>query len=58
MFKESSKGVQVRLKGILSNFNGVSRVFERSSTGVSRKFQWCVKEVSKKFQGIFKGISR
>ena len=58
VFKESSKGVQVGLKGIASGFIGVSRVFERSSTGVLGKFQWYFKEVSKMCQGNFKSVSR
>ena len=57
MFQESSKGVQVRLKGISSIFKGVSRAFERRLTGVSGKCQGCFKEVSKKFQGSYKGVS-
>ena len=42
---------QLRLKGVLSNFKGVSRVFEKSLKGVSGKYHWCFKKVSKKFQG-------
>ena len=45
---------QVRLKGISSSYNGVSRVFERSFKGVS--FQRCFKNVLRKFQKSFKGI--
>ena len=45
VFQGSSKGVQVRLKGISSSF----KEFERSSTGTSEKFPWCFKEVSKMF---------
>ena len=54
VFKESSKGIQVRLKGISSSL----MVFEKSSTGKSGKFQWCFKEVSKMFQGSFRGVPR
>ena len=46
--EESSKGVQVRWKGISSSCKGVSMVFKRSSMGVSGKSQRCFKEVSKK----------
>ena len=45
---------QLRLKGVLSSFKGVSRVFERSLKGVSGKFQWCFR----KFQRSFKEVSR
>ena len=48
---------QLRLKGVLSSFKGVSRVFERSLKGVSGKFQWCFKEVSRVFQESFNGVS-
>ena len=33
-FREILKVFQVRLKGVSSNFKGVSRVFERSLKGV------------------------
>ena len=56
--KESSKGVQVRWKGISSSFKGVSRVLERCSTGMSVKFQWCFNSVSRVFQGCFQEVSR
>ena len=47
--KESSMGVQVRLKGISSSLNWGTGEIERSSTGVSGKFQGCFKELSKNF---------
>ena len=59
---------QVELKGVSTNFKGVSRVYEGSLKSVSVKFQWCFngvsrvckgfKEVSKKFQGYLKVILR
>ena len=49
MFQESSKGVEVRLKSILSSFKGVSRVFLKE---VQQR------EVSMVFQGSFKSVSR
>ena len=72
MFKESSKGVQVILKGISSNFKGVLRVFKKSSTGMAGKFYGdsrkfprsfksgskSVKGISRKFQRRLKTVSR
>ena len=56
---------QLRLKGVLSSFKGVSRIFGRSLKGVSGKFQCCLtkfqrsfKEVSRVFQDSFMGVSR
>ena len=43
MFQESSKDIQVRLKGISSSFKGMSRVFERCLNCESNKFQGCFK---------------
>ena len=40
------------MKGVSSNFNWVSMVFERSLKGASGKFQGCFKEVSKSFQEV------
>ena len=72
MFKESSKGVQVRWRGISSSFMGIARVeylkevqqvcqesFNGISTffkGVSRKFQGSFCEVSRVFPERFMGI--
>ena len=45
----------MELKGF---FEGILRVFIRSSKDLSRKFQICFKQVTRVFQGSFKDVSR
>ena len=52
MLPESFKDVSTKIKGVLSSFKGVSRVFEISLKCVSGKFQWCFR----KFQSSFKEV--
>ena len=65
MFKESSKGVQVRFKGFSRSFKGVLRglkevqqVYQGSFNDASRKSPRSFKEVSRVFKEHFKGILR
>ena len=58
VLQESSKGIKVRLKGILSSCKRVSRVSKRSSTGVKGKIQRWFTKVSKNCQGSFKSGSK
>ena len=55
VFQESSKYVQVRLKGMSSSFRGIPRSFKEVSS-VSRKFHGHFKKVSWVFQGKLKGV--
>ena len=63
MLPESFKDVSTKIKGVLSSFKGVSRVFEISLKCVSGKFQWCFRKFQSSFKEVFvfeesfKGIS-
>ena len=50
--KKVARVYQVRFKGVLSGFKGVSRVFEKSLKLASGKCQWCFcfMGVTRKFQ--------